>query len=412
MPVVCPSVEEGETESERATGFGRRRYGSGYFQFAGRPPSRANEGTGKEAAMAEFAQGRRRSWWQPPSLKWGRDVPNATVMVVEDADRLVSASFTSCGAGGPGTGQELLHPPVQQPQSGHPGQAEGSVQNGGRLPHCRGGFAAPGTGGLFSATGSNGLPTLPTPTFHGCEPPAASSGGSALWIDRHGDADTPEAACPGPGGACSGTGLWRGIEWTDTQARATNLRDMSCIGADAVSHCWSLGTEGRSSERYAYASGEKKAKLCGYCKVCVLLFGKLKFLLTPGGVFAIINCFILACGRNVPANEKKAKFGPTDGTVCRLVGPGAGRDAGPLADLAPSCKTPVGRGGLWEGAVYGGDGCRQSGHAPHCPWSGCRTPWWPWRRPGSWICRNCFLWISMWHGLRTALLPANWTACT
>ena len=68
----------------------------------------------------------------------------------------------------------------------------------------------------------------------------------------------------------------------------------------AVSHCWSLGTEGRSSERYAYASGEEKAKLCGYCEVCVLLFGKLKFLLTPGGVFAIINCFILACGRNVP----------------------------------------------------------------------------------------------------------------
>lgn len=31
---------------------------------------------------------------------------------------------------------------------------------------------------------------------------------------------------------------------------------------------------------------------------------------------------------------------------------------------------------------------------------------------GSWICETCFLWISMWHGLRTALLPANWTACT
>ncbi len=70
------------------------------------------------------------------------------------------------------------------------------------------------------------------------------------------------------------------------------------------------------------------------------------------------------------ANEKKAKFGSTDGTVCRLVGPGAGRDAGPLAGSGALLQDPVGRGGLREGAVYGGDGCRQSGHAPHCHGAG------------------------------------------
>ena len=81
--------------------------------------------------------------------------------------------------------------------------------------------------------------------------------------------------------ACSGTGLWRGIEWTDTQARATNLRGYVLHWSGCRFHCWSLWNRRARLNRYAYASGEEKAKLCGYCEVCVLLFGKLKFLLTP-----------------------------------------------------------------------------------------------------------------------------------
>ncbi len=112
------------------------------------------------------------------------------------------------------------------------------------------------------------------------------------------------------------------------------------------------------------------------------------------------------------ANEKKAKFGSTDGTVCRLVGPGAGRDAGPLAGSGALLQDPVGRGGLRKGRFT----VETAAANPDMLLIAME------RVPDAMVVamekareldlRNVFLWISMWHGLRTALLPANWTACT
>ncbi len=192
----APVWRRGRRNRKGRPGLGGDATAAGISGFAGRPPSRANEGTGKEAAMAEFARGKTQILVATTVIEVG----SGCAQRYGDGGGgcgplLVSASFTSCGAGWAGDRPKLLHPPVQQPQSGHPGQAEGSVQNRGRLPHCRGGFAAPGTGDFFGHR-QHGLPTFRAANLSmDVSLLQQAQAAAALWIDRHGDADTSEAAC-------------------------------------------------------------------------------------------------------------------------------------------------------------------------------------------------------------------------
>ncbi len=74
--VVCPSVEEGGDGIGKAAQVWAETLRQRVFPDlqVGLLHGRM-KGPEKEAAMAEFARERRRSWWQPPSLKWGWTCP-------------------------------------------------------------------------------------------------------------------------------------------------------------------------------------------------------------------------------------------------------------------------------------------------------------------------------------------------
>jgi len=96
--VVCPLVEESR---EPAGAGGQRRVRAPARRRARRLPRRPLHGQmrsrDKQAAMAAFAAGDADVLVATTVIEVGIDVPNATVIVVEDAERYASASSTSCG---------------------------------------------------------------------------------------------------------------------------------------------------------------------------------------------------------------------------------------------------------------------------------------------------------------------------
>ncbi len=86
--IVCPSVEEGETESGKAAQVWAETLQQRVFPElqVGLLHGRM-KGAEKEAVMGDFAKGKTQILVATTVIEVGVDVPNATVMVVEDADR-------------------------------------------------------------------------------------------------------------------------------------------------------------------------------------------------------------------------------------------------------------------------------------------------------------------------------------
>lgn len=86
--IVCPNIEEGEENTGRAAQtWAQTLQGTIFPEFRVGLLHGRMKGTEKEAVMRAFAQGEIQILVSTTVIEVGVDVPNATVMVVEDADR-------------------------------------------------------------------------------------------------------------------------------------------------------------------------------------------------------------------------------------------------------------------------------------------------------------------------------------
>ena len=147
--VVCPAVEEGES-GKSAEGWAATLQTRVFPDLSVGLIHGKMKGAEKEAVMGRFARGEISILVATTVIEVGVDVPNATVMVVEDGRPLrPEPAPPAPWPGGPGPGKELVHPGFQQPEPGDGRPPENLVPHGRWLCHRPGGPGAAGTGGLF-----------------------------------------------------------------------------------------------------------------------------------------------------------------------------------------------------------------------------------------------------------------------
>ena len=195
--VVCPSVEEGETESGKAAQVWAETLRQRVFPDlqVGLLHGRM-KGQEKEAAMAELAQGKTQILVATTVIEVGVDVPNATVMVVEDADRFgLSQLHQLRGRVGRGPAKSycILLSNNRNPDTQARLKALCKTGDGFRIAEEDLQLRGPGD---FFGHRQHGLPTFRAANLSmDVSLLQQAQAAAALWIDRHGDADTPEAAC-------------------------------------------------------------------------------------------------------------------------------------------------------------------------------------------------------------------------
>lgn len=195
--VVCPSVEEGETESGKAAQVWAETLRQRVFPDlqVGLLHGRM-KGPEKEAAMAEFARGKTQILVATTVIEVGVDVPNATVMVVEDADRFgLSQLHQLRGRVGRGPAKSycILLSNNRNPDTQARLKALCKTGDGFRIAEEDLQLRGPGD---FFGHRQHGLPTFRAANLSmDVSLLQQAQAAAALWIDRHGDADTPEAAC-------------------------------------------------------------------------------------------------------------------------------------------------------------------------------------------------------------------------
>ena len=136
---VCPLVEESEkidlAAAEERFAELRKKFGKAVDLVHGRM-----KGPEKDAAMARFAAGETQLLVATTVIEVGVDVPEATVMVVEHAERFGLAQLHQL-RGRIGRGHRPLDLPValqDAARRNRQGAARDSARDRGRLPHCRG----------------------------------------------------------------------------------------------------------------------------------------------------------------------------------------------------------------------------------------------------------------------------------
>lgn len=195
--VVCPSVEEGETESGKAAQVWAETLRQRVFPDlqVGLLHGRM-KGPEKEAAMAEFARGKTQILVATTVIEVGVDVPNATVMVVEDADRFgLSQLHQLRGRVGRGPAKSycILLSNNRNPDTQARLKALCKTGDGFRIAEEDLQLRGPGD---FFGHRQHGLPTFRAANLSmDVSLLQQAQAAAALWIDRHGDVDTPEAAC-------------------------------------------------------------------------------------------------------------------------------------------------------------------------------------------------------------------------
>ena len=193
--VVCPAVEENEelgikaaavwAETLQQTVFPDLRIALLHGQM---------KGAEKEAAMASFARGEADVMVATTVIEVGVDVPNATLMVIEDADRFgLSQLHQLRGRVGRGKAKSycILTTHNRNPETLQRLKALCKTTDGFKIAEEDLRLRGPGD---FFGSRQSGLPAFRVADL-GCDLAAmkAAQQASADWIDAYGTSDTPEA---------------------------------------------------------------------------------------------------------------------------------------------------------------------------------------------------------------------------
>ena len=193
--VVCPAVEENEelgikaasvwAETLQQTVFSDLRIALLHGQM---------KGAEKEAAMASFARGEADVMVATTVIEVGVDVPNATLMVIEDADRFgLSQLHQLRGRVGRGKAKSycILTTHNRNPETLQRLKALCKTTDGFKIAEEDLRLRGPGD---FFGSRQSGLPAFRVADL-GCDLAAMKDAqqASADWIDAYGASDTPEA---------------------------------------------------------------------------------------------------------------------------------------------------------------------------------------------------------------------------
>ena len=192
--VVCPAVEESEALNLKAAQVWAETLQKTVF-----PDLRVSllhgqmKGAEKEAVMRSFANGEADVLVATTVIEVGVDVPNATLMIVEDADRFgLSQLHQLRGRVGRGKAKSycILISQTKQPETRHRLKALCKTTDGFRIAEED--LLLRGPGDFFGARQS-GLPVFRVASLR-CDLQTlkAAQQASADWIDREGTAQTPE----------------------------------------------------------------------------------------------------------------------------------------------------------------------------------------------------------------------------
>ncbi len=192
--VVCPAVEESEelglkaatvwAESLQKTVFPDLRIALIHGQM---------KGSEKEAVMADFAAGRADVLVATTVIEVGVDVPNATLMVIEDADRFgLSQLHQLRGRVGRGSAKSfcILTSHTKNPDTLQRLKALCKTTDGFKIAEVDLRLRGPGD---FFGSRQSGLPVFRVASLS-CDLQTLKQAqqASAQWIDREGTANTPE----------------------------------------------------------------------------------------------------------------------------------------------------------------------------------------------------------------------------
>ena len=193
--IVCPAVEEGETESGKAAEVWAETLQMAVFPdlsvalIHGRM-----KGAEKDAVMSRFAKGEVQILVATTVIEVGVDVPNATLMVVEDADRFgLSQLHQLRGRVGRGSAKSycILVSNQKNPDTLARLKALCKTSDGFRIAEEDLQLRGPGD---FFGHRQHGLPTFRAANLSMDVALLQQAQTAAKeWIEAHGDEDTPEA---------------------------------------------------------------------------------------------------------------------------------------------------------------------------------------------------------------------------
>ena len=193
--VVCPAVEESDGMSlKSATGWAE------VLQTAAFPDLRVSllhgqmKAADKERVMSEFAKGNADILVATTVIEVGVDVPNATLMIVEDADRFgLSQLHQLRGRVGRGQDKSYCILTSQNRNTETLGRLKAFCKTTDGFKIAQEDLKMRGPGDFFGSRQS-GLPTFRVASLGSdMETLTVAQQASKDWIERHGAEDTPEA---------------------------------------------------------------------------------------------------------------------------------------------------------------------------------------------------------------------------